>query len=290
MSERTCSIEGCEKPSRARGWCPTHWKRWKKHGDPLVTAYNQPKPLCSIEDCTGVAVGHGWCSLHWQRWRRNGDPLVTKRQPPSGLTNEICLAGDCGKPRKALGWCAMHYMRWTEHGSLDLPEKIPASKPLCSISGCSDVADCRGWCNKHYLRWRNNGDPLLTQVAEVTLTCWEEGCGSRRAKAGVCWTHHRHYKAEFTRIQGNRCAICGVTQEDAPRKVLLLDHDHVTGRPRALLCHHCNCGLGHFRDNPARMLAAIAYLERTGTVEKVTPLRAKRRRQPEPLADVIALF
>lgn len=29
-----CSVEGCESPSRARGWCPKHWKRWKAHGDP----------------------------------------------------------------------------------------------------------------------------------------------------------------------------------------------------------------------------------------------------------------
>jgi hypothetical protein len=30
-----CSIEGCEKPVQARGWCSAHWARWKRHGDPL---------------------------------------------------------------------------------------------------------------------------------------------------------------------------------------------------------------------------------------------------------------
>lgn len=34
MSDRTCSIDGCEKPSRARGWCNRHWMRWRRHGDP----------------------------------------------------------------------------------------------------------------------------------------------------------------------------------------------------------------------------------------------------------------
>ena len=33
----TCSIDGCEKPSRTRGWCHTHYTRWRSHGDPLVT-------------------------------------------------------------------------------------------------------------------------------------------------------------------------------------------------------------------------------------------------------------
>lgn len=28
----SCSIDGCEKPQIARGWCHTHYKRWSSHG------------------------------------------------------------------------------------------------------------------------------------------------------------------------------------------------------------------------------------------------------------------
>jgi hypothetical protein len=31
---RFCSIDGCERPVRGRGWCSLHWQRWNKHGDP----------------------------------------------------------------------------------------------------------------------------------------------------------------------------------------------------------------------------------------------------------------
>ena len=31
----TCSIDGCEKPSRARGWCVNHWNQWRRTGDPI---------------------------------------------------------------------------------------------------------------------------------------------------------------------------------------------------------------------------------------------------------------
>lgn len=31
-----CSIEGCTKKVRARGWCPTHWARWRKNGSPHI--------------------------------------------------------------------------------------------------------------------------------------------------------------------------------------------------------------------------------------------------------------
>ena len=30
-----CSIEGCGRPQRARGWCKRHHWAWKTHGDPL---------------------------------------------------------------------------------------------------------------------------------------------------------------------------------------------------------------------------------------------------------------
>jgi hypothetical protein len=32
MAERTCSIDGCEKPARCRGWCHMHYNRWARHG------------------------------------------------------------------------------------------------------------------------------------------------------------------------------------------------------------------------------------------------------------------
>lgn len=41
-SPETCSIEGCCNPHDSRGWCSTHWRRWKLYGDPL--ALKSPKP------------------------------------------------------------------------------------------------------------------------------------------------------------------------------------------------------------------------------------------------------
>lgn len=38
MGERTCSIDGCEKPVDCRGWCGMHWRRWRHHGDPNYVA------------------------------------------------------------------------------------------------------------------------------------------------------------------------------------------------------------------------------------------------------------
>lgn len=31
-----CSIPGCSRPLKSRGWCHTHYMRWWKYGDPLA--------------------------------------------------------------------------------------------------------------------------------------------------------------------------------------------------------------------------------------------------------------
>ena len=35
MSSAACSIMGCPKPATRRGWCGTHYQRWRIHGTPL---------------------------------------------------------------------------------------------------------------------------------------------------------------------------------------------------------------------------------------------------------------
>jgi hypothetical protein len=42
---KICSIEGCGKPLRARGWCSTHWARWRTHGDPNTITNTRHTPL-----------------------------------------------------------------------------------------------------------------------------------------------------------------------------------------------------------------------------------------------------
>jgi len=59
------------------------------------------------------------------------------------------------------------------------------------------------------------------------------------------------------------CAICGRHQDEF-KKALHVDHNHVTGQIRGLLCFPCNRGLGRFGDTKPLLLKAIKYLEKVG--------------------------
>lgn len=62
--------------------------------------------------------------------------------------------------------------------------------------------------------------------------------------------------------QGGRCLICRRAFSDG-KVISHIDHDHKTGNVRGILCHSCNCGLGHFREDIAVMVAAIKYLKKS---------------------------
>ena len=55
--------------------------------------------------------------------------------------------------------------------------------------------------------------------------------------------------------QGGICAICG---RDL---ALFIDHNHITGVVRGLLCFNCNIALGSFNDDPDNLRKAADYLE-----------------------------
>ncbi len=60
--------------------------------------------------------------------------------------------------------------------------------------------------------------------------------------------------------QGGTCKVCHGPSLGKGR--YHVDHDHVTGKIRGLLCHKCNVALGMVHDNVEHLKALIAYLEK----------------------------
>ncbi len=80
VSSIPCSIPGCGKPKDARGYCPGHYARWRRYGDPL-----------------GGGAARGKCSL-------DGAPESVNK-------GHRCKAEGCKEWARARSYCGKHYYR-----------------------------------------------------------------------------------------------------------------------------------------------------------------------------------
>lgn len=62
--------------------------------------------------------------------------------------------------------------------------------------------------------------------------------------------------------QRGACALCRSEDPKARHGRFAVDHDHLTGAVRALLCSACNTGIGQLGDDPDLLIAAAAYVRR----------------------------
>ncbi len=60
--------------------------------------------------------------------------------------------------------------------------------------------------------------------------------------------------------QGSRCAICRKKQGNL--RTFNVDHDHVTGKTRGIICNRCNIGLGCFDDDIDAVRKVLKYLKK----------------------------
>lgn len=65
--------------------------------------------------------------------------------------------------------------------------------------------------------------------------------------------------AALLEAQGGQCAVCGTASSG--RRPFCVDHNHITGEVRGLLCTPCNQMIGHAKDDPVRLRQAAKYLE-----------------------------
>lgn len=64
------------------------------------------------------------------------------------------------------------------------------------------------------------------------------------------------------------CALCFQPMVLGGKNIdsAALDHDHATGKIRALLHNKCNNGLGCYDDSPIKLQQAIEYLQKHNVI------------------------
>lgn len=258
-----CSVEACGRPATGRGWCAMHYTRWRLYGDPLTSALERiPRRdedgatrRCTVEGCEGAMHTRGFCRTHYYRWSRYGDPLTVHRVTRRKRTPEEMAAGS-----KVCVVCRVRL-------------------PLDAFGLRKDSPDGRRYeCRRCFTKKYND---RATQRAKTDPEYRERRAACRREYAAgrgadrVRETNRRnklrvHYGMTvedfdaMSQAQGGRCAICGALpyggRDGARKKYLAVDHDHATGEVRALLCDGCNTGIGQFKEDPERIIAAAEYL------------------------------
>jgi hypothetical protein len=120
------------------------------------------------------------------------------------------------------------------------PKGRQGRHPLCKV--------CRATQERE--RYRTNRRRLLDEMA---------GDPARRKRVRRRALERKYGLTEadveslFLR-QAGRCLVCWL------RVPLVIDHDHVSGEVRGLLCSGCNLALGSLNDSAERCRSAAAYL------------------------------
>jgi hypothetical protein len=70
-SDQKCSVEGCKRPYRAKTYCVTHYKKWRR-GE--MENHHARYDACSKEGCRKPAVLHGICAEHSKKTEAEAPP------------------------------------------------------------------------------------------------------------------------------------------------------------------------------------------------------------------------
>jgi len=116
------------------------------------------------------------------------------------------------------------------------------------------------------------------------LTCRCKSCHNKSVKKWVKNNRHKRviymrnarlrlkYKinpedyAKLHAAQDGKCALCERPETKTIKGVtfkLCVDHDHITGRVRSLLCNACNRAIGLLLDDPVILRKAADYIEKS---------------------------
>lgn len=117
------------------------------------------------------------------------------------------------------------------------------------------------------MKYKKDGWHTLTDLDAVQRTATCVLCGPTKIrKAGrgrwrcrSSGSRHKRHTPEAQALLARSDGTCEICGDEAD---LVVDHCHKDDHVRGLLCRDCNLALGFMQDNPDRLLAAVAYLNR----------------------------
>jgi len=143
MAERTCNVESCSREASARGWCNTHYERWRNGSQRVDQAGDlRLQPIvgtCSVEGCERRHSARDLCTMHYQRLRLRGDVGGPDRERDYGSYRSVLSSG------YVRVWCPGHpaahaYGYALEHRKvvMDAGVEIPDGWHVHHVNGVKD--------------------------------------------------------------------------------------------------------------------------------------------------------
>lgn len=217
---------------------------------------------------------------------------------PEGGYSKNCRAEGCGKFSRIRGFCSLHYKRIYNFGSLDLTRVDGRKKhhmyPVW-YHAVNDMGVVDEWkdfwkfvsevpdrpSHKHRFFRKDYLKPAGPDNFEwktPTLLNFMSADG-KKAYQKMLRTKNVRYEKKQTlgkkgvtleqydsmlAAQNGVCAICLCPERmirNGKVQSLCVDHDHMNGNVRGLLCVNCNKILGHAHDDINKLKNSISYLE-----------------------------
>lgn len=117
---RVCSVRGCGRPIKSRGFCNAHYQRNAKGVDMSTPVRNRQSPYCKLEGCGLPSFSTSLCRVHYNASRE----LLAVR----------CSIEDCDIGQTARGLCQKHVLILYKYNVT--PEWLVESWSMgCSICG-----------------------------------------------------------------------------------------------------------------------------------------------------------
>lgn len=149
-----CKVDGCDRLCANSGYCGMHFKRYQRHGDPLMLVTERNGLNCKVDGCDKKPVAKNLCSKHWKLVRQQ--------------TLGECSISDCKNTERAKGLCSTHYTKASGE-----------FKGNCTIEGCKKKILAKQMCNAHYTMFRLHGDPLAGAYRMPFKKAIDHGDGTR---------------------------------------------------------------------------------------------------------------
>lgn len=167
------------------------------------------------------------------------------------MMDGTCTHDGCTRPVAITKWrlCRRHYQRARNRGVIDTTGRVPRHSIVVS-GGVAACSTC--------------GPSQRVIVRGGILAC------GRSALAALSMVKRGISPEQVIDVLAAAGGVCMICSEPLTVDTLRLDHDHRCCGPRRAclrcirgpLCHNCNVGLGHFRDDPDLLRSAVDYLIR----------------------------